>query len=79
MYGSLYLHSAKHGQFGSTMVIGHTLSEESLFLMKKGRSKRIESLVSKNHSCVLQIDLESYAMMRMQKHKGSGEKIINDY
>ena len=81
MYGSLVLHTAKHGQFGSIMCIGHTLGEESLFSLNKGQTiKRTESLISSDNSCVLQIDLDTYAMMRMQKHTGAGgNNIIKDY
>lgn len=54
MYGSLICHTAKNGQFGSIMCIGHTLGEESLFSSDKGQGiRRTESVISSDNACVL--------------------------
>ena len=80
-YGSFACHTEETGAFGAVMCIGHTLGEEVLFSSDKNRGvRRTESVLSEDHSCVLQINVKSYALMRMQKHIGAGgSNFLKDY
>ena len=69
LYGAFQCKSQYTGSFGSIMCVGHTLGEESLFNQVE---TRIESVVAIEESCVLQLNLKTFLLMRMQRHVGAG-------
>ena len=63
------------------MAVGHTLGEEVLYSPDRKRGMvRTESVFSQDNSCVLQISLKTFTMMRSQKQLGASSKsLLKDY
>ena len=94
MYGSFICLTNKSGKFGSIMCIGHTLGEEILSSdstvnyphierpndQPLSYVKRSESVVSNDYSCVLQLNINHFNVMRIQRHiVAGGGDMLNDF
>lgn len=65
------------------MCIGHTLGEEILFGHGAGENntiRRSESAHANAHSCVLQLNVKDFNLMRVERHlNGGAGNMLKDY
>jgi hypothetical protein len=65
------------------MCIGHTLGEEILFGQGAGENntiKRSESVYANGNSCVLQLNIKDFNIMRVERHlNGGAGNMLKDY
>ena len=52
------------------MCVGHTLGEETL--LSPQTAQRHESIVANDYACVLQLNIQTFELMRAQRHVGAG-------